>query len=101
MDTVESLNWLNAINGKEKEFRKLLTKIRKLKSQFLKEMTDVEKEAQSSIDASKMYNFACAFAVAGNKNMAIKYLKAADKLDPSESYLKLSKSDADFLNIKK
>ena len=99
IEVYSCLNWLNAVNNKEKEFDKLMQTIRKLRMKFLKEI-GFDKIVENTVYANNIYNFACAFAIAGNKTMAMKYLKEADKLDPDTNFLKLSKSDEDFLNIK-
>ena len=90
-----------AINGKEKEFQKLLLTTKKLTVQELKYLTDEGIKDANNLKANRMYNFACGFAVAGNKTMAMKCLKIADKMHPDASYAKMAKSDSDFLNIKK
>ena len=97
----EGLNWLNAINGKEKEFQKLLLTTKKLSVKPLWRQSNEGIKIVNDGKANTMYNFACGFAVAGNKTMAMKCLKIADKMNPDMSYAKMSKSDPDFLNIKK
>ena len=97
----EGLNWLNAINGEEKKFQKLLLTTKKLSVKPLWRQSNEGIKIVNDGKANTMYNFACGFAVAGNKTMAMKCLKIADKMNPDMSYAKMSKSDPDFLNIKK
>ena len=63
------------------------------------ELSDL-KDDLTKADAQFMYNYACGFAIAGNKKMAMKCLKESDRLHPSAKYLKMSETDIDFLNIK-
>lgn len=95
------LNWLNAINNKEKEFHQLERKILKMSNKHLK---GADKESiidHRKLQAAQTYNWACAFAIAGNEKLAMYYLALSDDLDPGESYIKKSTTDDDFLNMKK
>ena len=88
----ELLNWINAINGKEKEFDRLYIKIKKVRMSLSK-----GSPAWISNFANKDYNYACAFALSGNTKKTLQFLKTAIKSD--QKYRKLAKKDKDFQNL--
>ena len=95
------LNWLNAIDNKTKEFLKSKEKIKRLENAHLKDGNKENFNFHRIEESMIQYNYACAFAIAGNKLFAEKCLTLADKLDPTRSWKKVAKKDADFLNIYK
>jgi len=82
----EIRNWVNAINGKEKEFDILHIKTKKIRARY-----------NNDKFTTRDYNYACAFALSGNTNKALKLLKMVIRLD--KKYLQMAKKDKDFQNL--
>jgi tetratricopeptide (TPR) repeat protein len=99
----ELLNWINAITGKEKEFDRHYIKIKKMRGILFKIWKKERGNRGLKIPdmishyANNDYNYACAFALAGNTNKALQLLKIAIKSD--QKYRRIAKKDKDFQNL--